>query len=207
MTTIISFRLSAEYVGDASAGMLLGDFNNWDPNEGVQLQKKEDGSLAAEIALVSGKTYQYRYLLNDGRWVNDFSGTTTWVEVQGHYIENNLIEVPATAAVEPQVAKQPAVKKAAVKKVVANKKPPTTDDLSRIHGITKKVAQLLKKQGVTGFKDLSKLSIKSLKAILEAGGSPYSTYNPSGWPKQAKLAAAGEWEALAALQGTLKQSK
>jgi hypothetical protein len=33
--------------------------------------KKEDGSMFAEVALVAGKSYQYRYLLNDGRWVND----------------------------------------------------------------------------------------------------------------------------------------
>jgi predicted flap endonuclease-1-like 5' DNA nuclease len=204
MTTKVSFRLAAEFVADASEGILLGDFNNWNPEEGVQLQKKEDGSMEAEIALVSGRTYQYRYLLNDGRWVNDFSGTTTWVEVHGNFVENNVVEVPETAAV---TAKKAAPKKQTVKKTAAKKEPVVAEDLTKIEGVGKKIAVLFKKQGILTFKDLSKMSIKNLKAILEAAGNQYSMHNPSSWPKQAKLAAAGKWEELATLQAELRGGK
>jgi predicted flap endonuclease-1-like 5' DNA nuclease len=206
MTTKVSFRLAAEFVANASEGILLGDFNNWNPEEGVQLQKKEDGSMAAEIALVSGRTYQYRYFLSDGRWVNDFSGTTTWVEVHGNFVENNVIEVPAIAEIKPAV-KKAVPKKETAKKAVGKKEAVVADDLSKIEGIGKKIAVLFKKQGILTFKDLSKAGIKNLKAILEAGGNQYSMHNPSTWPKQAKLAAAGKWEELDILQAELKGGK
>ncbi|RYY71251.1 MAG: DUF4332 domain-containing protein [Chitinophagaceae bacterium] len=207
MTTKISFRLAAEFVANASEGILLGDFNNWNPEEGVQLQKNADGSMAAEIALVSGKTYQYRYFLNDGRWVNDFSGTTTWVEVFGNYIENNVIDVPMTVETSQPAVKKAVAKKEAPKKVAIKKEVIVADDLSKIEGIGKKIAGLFKKQGILTFKDLSKTSIKNLKTILEAAGNQYSIHNPSSWPKQAKLAAAGKWEELEALQAQLKGGK
>lgn len=207
MTTKVSFRLAAEFVADASEGILLGEFNNWNPEEGVQLQKNEDGSMAADIALISGRSYQYRYLLNDGRWVNDYTGTTTWVEVFGQYVENSVIDVPVAVAAKKVVAKKAAVKKEAVKKAVVKKEVVVADDLVKIEGIGKKIAALLKKQGIITFKDLSKSTIKNLKAILEAAGNQYSMHNPATWPKQAKLAAAGKWEELELLQTELKGGK
>jgi 1,4-alpha-glucan branching enzyme len=108
--------------------VLVGEFNNWNPEEGVRLKKKEDGSMYAEIALAAGQSYQYRYLLNDGRWVND-SSSTVQNDVYGQPVENCVIEVPASLAkevVSKKVAapkKTAAVKKeAAVKKVAAPKK-------------------------------------------------------------------------------------
>ncbi|MFT3981318.1 MAG: glycoside hydrolase family 13 [Ferruginibacter sp.] len=202
MTTKVSFRLAAEFVAGASEGILLGDFNNWDPQEGVQLQKIEDGSMIAEIALVSGKSYQYRYLLNDGRWVNDFGGSTTWVEAFGNYVENNVVEVPAVAT-EKKAAKKATVKKETVKKAAPKKEKAVADDLTKIEGIGKKIAALLKKQNILTYKDLGKATIKNLKAILDEGGNQFSMHNPGSWPKQAKLAAAGKWEELEALQKEL----
>lgn len=207
MTTKVSFRLAAEFVADASEGILLGEFNNWNPEEGVQLQKNEDGSMAADIALISGRSYQYRYLLNDGRWVNDYTGTTTWVEVFGQYVENSVIDVPVAVAAKKVVAKKAAVKKEAVKKAVVKKEVVVADDLVKIEGIGKKIAVLLKKQGIITFKDLSKSTVKNLKAILEAAGNQYSMHNPATWPKQAKLAAAAKWEELELLQAELKGGK
>jgi len=212
MTTKVSFRLAAEFVANASEGILLGDFNNWNPEEAVHLQKNEDGSMAAEISLVSGRTYQYRYLLNDGRWVNDFSGSTTWVEAFGSYVENNVVEVPAVEGAVTTEAKKSAPKKAAakketVKKAAVKKEKPVADDLVKIEGIGKKIAALLKKQGIITYKELSKSTVKNLKAILEAAGNQYSMHNPASWPKQAKLAAAGKWEELQVLQDQLKGGK
>lgn len=207
MTTKVSFRLAAEFVADASEGILLGEFNNWNPEEGVQLQKNEDGSMAADIALISGRSYQYRYLLNDGRWVNDYTGATTWVEVFGQYVENSVIDVPVVAETKKAVVKKAAVKKEPVKKAVAKKEVVVADDLSKIEGIGKKIAALLKKQGILTFKDLSKSTVKNLKGILEAAGNQYSMHNPATWPKQAKLAAAAKWEELEGLQAELKGGK
>ena len=163
--------------------------------------------MVAEIALVSGKTYHYRYLLNDGRWVNDFSGTTEWVEAFGNYVENNVVEVPlvrvSTTVTNNATAKKEQVKKTLVTKVADKKLKPVTDDLTKIEGIGKKIATLLKKHHILSYKDLAKSTIKNLKTILQEGGPQYGMHNPGSWPKQAKLAAAGKWEELAALQADL----
>jgi len=202
MTSKINFILPAEYVNQASQGILLGEFNNWNPEEGVQLQKKEDGSLQAEIVLTPGRTYQYRYLLNDGRWVND-QRTTTWTEAYGMQVENCLVEVPLPKVKKAATSISPAKKTTKT----ATKKEVVIDDLSKIEGIGKKIAALLKKAGIATYKDLSKATIKILASLLQDAGNQYSMHNPASWPKQAKLAAAGKWEELATLQEQLKGGK
>lgn len=206
MTTKISFRLAAELVGGASEGILLGDFNNWEPAQGIQLQKQEDGSLLTEIELIGGQSYQYRYLLSDGRWVNDVQAGTTVAEVYGQWIENNIVSVPASELPQVEAPKKLAPK-SSTKKAVAKKEKPVADDLTRVEGIGKKIAALLKKKDIITYKALAKCSIKNIKAILEEAGPKYNVHNPASWPKQAKLAAAGKWDELDALQNELIGSK
>lgn len=117
MTTKVTFKLPSEFVANASDGVLVGEFNNWNPAEGVQLKKEDDGSMFAEIALIAGKSYQYRYLLNDGRWVNDYN-TTTSSDIYGNTVENCLVNVPV-AEKKKTAAKVAAPKAAAI--VVAPK--------------------------------------------------------------------------------------
>ncbi len=216
MTTKVTFELPAENVNNTSEGFLLGDFNNWNHENAIQLQKKEDGSMYAEVALTGGRSYQYRYFLNDGRWVND-NTNTTWTEVYGDYVENCIVEVPVSVKKETKAEVSEAPKAATVKKAAAPKKTVTAkkettakvaaDDLSKIEGIGKKIAVLLKKEGILTFKDLGKATIKTLQAMLTAGGNQYSMHNPASWPKQAKLAAAGKWEELSKLQEELIAGK
>ena len=193
----VIFTLPSESVANAAEGILLGEFNNWNPEEGILLQKKEDGSMIAELSLTAGKTYEYRYLLSDGRWVNDNNGKA-FSQVYGYSVENCVMTVPAS------------VKKAATEKVKTAKKEKAVkqaDDLTRIEGIGKKVAALLAKENITTFKDLSKCSIKKLQLILDTAGSKFNLHDPGTWPKQAKLASDGEWETLKTLQEELKGGK
>lgn len=88
----INFIVSPEIASGATGGIVLGDFNNWNEKEALPLKKNKDGSLKATVVLDSGKSYQYRYLLNDGRWVNDVNATSY------HYdpvfnVENCVVEV------------------------------------------------------------------------------------------------------------------
>ena len=193
----VLFTLPSELVAGASEGVLLGEFNDWNPEEGIHLEKKEDGSLVAELALTAGKTYEYRYLLSDGRWVNDYNGTT-FSEVYGHSVENCVLTVPE------------APKKSTPKKEKAPKKDKNisvADDLTKIEGIGKKVASLLNKENINTFKELSKCSVKKLQLILDTAGSKFNVHDPASWPKQAKLAASGDWETMATLQEELKGGK
>jgi len=197
----VTFTLSAEVVAEATEGLLLGEFNNWDQSAGISLKKQKDGSFKAIANLEEGKTYQYRYLLNDGRWVND-SSAENFAYAHGYSVENCVITVPVAAL---KVAKEPKAKKETVKK--AEPKVAVADDLTKIEGVGKKINELLAAENIASFKDLSKLSAKKLKAILEAAGNKFSMHDPTSWPKQAKLAAAGKWEELDALQKELVAGK
>ncbi len=193
----ILFTLPSELVAGATEGVLLGEFNNWNPAEGIHLEKREDGSMIAELALTAGKTYEYRYLLSDGRWVNDYNGTA-FSEVYGYPVENCVLTVPA-AEKKTSTAKIKTPKK--------EKQAATADDLTKIEGIGKKISALLLKENILTYKDLSKCSIKKLQLILDNAGSKFNVHNPATWPKQAKLAAAGDWEALEKLQAELVGGK
>jgi len=195
----VTFSLSAEIVGEATSAILLGEFNNWDASNGITLKKQKDGSLKATASLEAGKSYQYRYLLNDGRWVND-ERAENYVHASGFAVENCVI----TVTEEEETVKPKKEKKAAkAEKVEAT----TPDDLTKIEGIGKKIAEILVAENIVSFKELSKASGKKLKGILEAAGSKFKVHDPASWPKQAKLAAAGKWAELEELQQELTGGK
>jgi 1,4-alpha-glucan branching enzyme len=123
----VTFSLPAEVVGDATGAIVLGDFNNWNSDNGISLKKQKDGSMKVTTTLEGGRTYQYRYLLNDGRWVND-NRADEYVHVADFAVENCVISVPAEkekkVSAKPRTGKAPAKSqaKAAVKKPAAAKK-------------------------------------------------------------------------------------
>jgi predicted flap endonuclease-1-like 5' DNA nuclease len=77
------------------------------------------------------------------------------------------------------------------------------DDLVKIEGVGPKIARLLNAAGIHSYDDLAKAKAKDLEKILEEGGSSFNMAEPESWPKQAKLAAKGDWEALQKLQDEL----
>jgi len=92
----IDFILHADVAAGATSGILLGDFNNWDLNSGVALKQQKDGSFKASVSLESG-SYEYRYLLNDGRWVNDAQASKYSYNPE-FSVENCVIEVASEVA-------------------------------------------------------------------------------------------------------------
>ena len=208
MTTKITFTLPAANIIGASECVLLGEFNNWNLEEGVYLKKQADGSMTAEVELTAGQDYQYRYLLSNGRWVNDDAEKIT-SEMSGYPVVNCIVRVPVIIVetekpVAKKVAKSKTVKaKTAAKPAVAVGK----DDLTKVEGIGKKIEELLNKNNISSFKELAKATIPTLKAALESGGSRFSFHNPGTWPKQAKLAADAKWDELELLQKQLKGGK
>ena len=173
MTRKITFTLPAEVVANAGSGLLLGDFNNWDDTKAPQLKKQKDGSMKATLALEDGRTYQYRYLLDDGRWVNDYTAEN-YAHVSGYGVDNCVITVPAKEKVSDD---------AATVKTVTPKK----DDLTKIEGVGKKIAEILIASGIASFEILAKATPKKLRGILDEAGKKFKTYDPANWPKQAKL--------------------
>ena len=208
MTTKIIFTLPAANIIGAEECVLLGEFNNWNLEEGIYLTKQADGSMTAEVELAAGKEYQYRYLLSNGRWVND-DEEKVMSEMTGYPVENCIVRVPMVE----QKAETPKTKSAKPKKEAklkeAKLKPVTAvkDDLTKVEGIGKKIESLLYKSKISSYKQLSKSTIANLKEILDAAGSKFAMHNPGSWPKQAKLAAEGKWDDLELLQKHLKGGK
>ncbi len=202
MTTKVKFRLPLANIIGTTECILIGEFNNWNPEEGIVMKVDKDGALHAEVELPAGKEFQYRYLLGNGHWVNDESEKVI-AEAFGYPVENCIVRTPEKQTV-PVVKKTTTTgSKAAAKPAKAAVK----DDLSKIEGIGKKIDALLKKNEINTYQQLSKVTVKKLKLILEEAGSKYNMHDPATWPKQAKLAAAGEWDKLKAWQDELKGGK
>jgi small subunit ribosomal protein S16 len=91
--------------------------------------------------------------------------------------------------------------------VVAEVAPVAADDLKIVEGIGPKIADLLIAGGITTFSALASSSVEAIQAILDAAGPSYSAHNPGTWPKQADLAAKGEWDTLKVLQDELNGGK
>ncbi|WP_336514832.1 helix-hairpin-helix domain-containing protein [Pollutibacter soli] len=201
MSKKVKFILAAEIVANATECLLLGEFNNWDKENGFTLKKGKDGSFQTTVDLEEGRTYEYRYLLNDGRWVND-GNAQYYSPVPGLYVDNCVISVPAEA---PKLAKTKARSNGTNGSNAVEKT--TEDDFTKIEGIGKKIAGILKEQQILSFADLAKATPKKLKTILDNSGTNLKLADPASWPKQSKLAAAGKWEELKELQAELKGGK
>jgi len=74
------------------------------------------------------------------------------------------------------------------------------NDLKVIEGIGPKIEELLQNAGIKTWSALSKASKTKLSKILNKAGKRYGLADPSTWPKQANLAAAGKFDKLEALQ-------
>lgn len=111
------------------------------------------------------------------------------------------IEVePAAAEVEPE-----AVAAEGEKEEPAAEPPAVPDDLKRIEGIGPKISGVLQEAGITTYVQLADAEVSRLERILEeADPRLLRLAKPTTWPEQAALAAAGEWDALQALQNELK---
>ncbi|MGD9315849.1 MAG: 4Fe-4S dicluster domain-containing protein [Anaerolineae bacterium] len=89
---------------------------------------------------------------------------------------------------------------------------PTTpagpDDLVRIEGIGPKISEVLQGAGITTYAQLAGTDVDRIKQILEeADPKLLQLADPATWPRQAKLAASGKWEALEKWQARLKGGK
>lgn len=77
----------------------------------------------------------------------------------------------------------------------------TGDDLTRIEGIGPKISRTLLDAGVTTFAQLAALTPEQISGMLRAAKIRLAATD--SWPEQARLAAAGQWDDLKALQEQL----
>lgn len=80
----------------------------------------------------------------------------------------------------------------------------TGDDLTKIEGIGPKIAEIFQEAGINTYADLADKSEDDLKDILAESGPKYASKNPASWPKQAQMAADGNWDELQEWQDNVK---
>jgi predicted flap endonuclease-1-like 5' DNA nuclease len=102
--------------------------------------------------------------------------------------EAPAIEAPPAAKVEPEPEPEPVVI--------------TPDDLTKVEGIGPKINQFLQDAGIQTFAQLAEYDMEQLDKMLDE--AKLRLADPTTWADQARLAAAGEWEALEKLQDELK---
>lgn len=88
--------LPAQALEGAKGAVVLGDFNNWTPSKEFELKKQKDGSFKTVISLEEGKTFQYRFLLDNGVWENDYNAQH-YAPASGLYVDNSVITVPVSS--------------------------------------------------------------------------------------------------------------
>ena len=66
---LVTFSLPASVQGETV--YLVGDFNNWDEKSHL-MTRKDDGSFELALPLDKGREYQFRYLVNNNEWHNDW---------------------------------------------------------------------------------------------------------------------------------------
>jgi Uncharacterized conserved protein len=196
----VTFSLPKQAVNGGKEVKLLGEFNNWNPEEGIML-KSSKSEFKTVIELETGREYQFRYLIDNSVWENDWAADYYLPTPYG--VENSVVTLPTSTVAK---AKKTTTKKVTAKKT-ATKKTTKADDLKKIEGIGPKIAGLLKAANIVTFADLSVAKVTTLKAVLKEAGSRYTMHDPTTWPKQAKLAANGKWDALKKLQDELNGGK
>lgn len=76
----VTFIVSGEDQIEQAA--VLGEFNDWDPDKGKMVRKKDSGNLELTVSLKPGNSYRFRYLINGMDWHND--------EQADGYVENEF---------------------------------------------------------------------------------------------------------------------
>ena len=210
----VTFTLPKEAAEGAQEVKVLGDFNNWSWENGAPMKAGKE-EYKAVLELETGRSYQFRYMMDGGRWENDHQADGYIPNEFGG--DNSVRALDASPAQEEKATttkkaaakttKSPAKKAAASKKSPASKAAPAADDLKKIEGIGPKIEKLFNEAGITTFDGMAKASKKTFTDILAAAGPRFKMHDPTTWVQQAKLAAKGEWEKLAKLQDELKGGK
>ncbi len=117
------------------------------------------------------------------------------------------VKAAPKAKEKAKVEKTEAAPKKAEKKVAKPVAKGKGDNLTKVEGIGPKIKEILWNAGVLTFADLAAKSADEVKAILLAEGNRYNRFDPTTWPEQAKLAAAGEWDKLKKWQDEMDGGK
>lgn len=90
----VTFSLPLEAVKEGSDVRILGDFNNWSWESGYRM-KPAQAEFSTEVELTAGKEYQFRYLIDNHIWENDWNADNYVATAFGEY--NSVVSLLAEA--------------------------------------------------------------------------------------------------------------
>lgn len=88
----VTFKIPKEISSAHTKASVVGDFNGWDEKKHPMKKLKSDGTFSISIDLDTGKSYQFRYLLDGNHYVNEPEADKQIVTHFGDS-ENSVIEL------------------------------------------------------------------------------------------------------------------
>jgi 1,4-alpha-glucan branching enzyme len=85
----VTFRLPKEAVESAKSVNLVGEFNNWNIYA-TPMKKLKNGSFTVTLDLESNRDFQFRYLIDQTTWENEWDADNYVATPYGD-CENSLI--------------------------------------------------------------------------------------------------------------------
>lgn len=67
----VTFRLPKDAAPKAATVVLVGEFNDWD-TKATPMTRLRNGEFKVTVDLPTGKEYQFRYLIDNDVWENDW---------------------------------------------------------------------------------------------------------------------------------------
>jgi 1,4-alpha-glucan branching enzyme len=68
---VVEFTLPELAANHAKKAAVVGDFNSWSPDKNL-MKKDKSRHFKCTIELTLGKVYEFRYLVDDVHWINDW---------------------------------------------------------------------------------------------------------------------------------------
>ncbi|MFZ1677928.1 MAG: S1 RNA-binding domain-containing protein [Saprospiraceae bacterium] len=136
--------------------------------------------------------------------------TTAAEEVAAPVMEEEVTSAHEEVAEEVATETEPEVspvKEEKAPKVKAAKAKSDGDDLKIIEGIGPKIEEILHAAGIDSFATLASKTGDEIREILLAQGSRFKMFDPTTWPEQSALAAAGKMDELQVLKDSLQGGK
>lgn len=87
----VTFKLSKEQALSANSVRLVGDFNEWDISS-APMKKLKNGGFTTTVNLAKDSQYQFRYLLDDKDWENDWEADA-YIFSPVSLADNSVVEV------------------------------------------------------------------------------------------------------------------
>ncbi len=110
----VTFSLPLEAAPEAEKVFLLGDFNEWDVQNGIEM-KRGKTCFETSLELAPGQAYEFRYLIDGKHWENDWDAVA--------YAPSPFTGITNSVLVLAPVEKQPDVKKTPPSPPVKSAKP------------------------------------------------------------------------------------